>query len=86
MKIIRMYFENEKNLIVDSNNFLIFNSFIKIKKIISVRESDISGILYIGDDLSWFKENEANILKSFRSKFHEVIKSMVINIFCNLYN
>jgi len=78
IKLLKIYFENEKNIIIDTNNFLIFNSFIKIKKILSDSESDISGIIYINDDLTWFKENEEKILKSFREKFHDVLKSMVI--------
>ena len=81
IKVLKIYFDNEKNMIVDSNNLLLFNSFIKIKKILTERESDISGIIYISDDMTWFKENEEKILKSLRAKFHEVLKSMVIIYF-----
>jgi hypothetical protein len=81
IKMLKIYFDSDKNLIIDSNNFLVFSTFLKIKKIIIERESDLSGILYIDEDLSWFRENEEKMLKSFRTKFHDAIKSMVKIIF-----
>ena len=77
IKMLKIYFDPDKNLIIDTNNFLVFSTFLKIKKIIIERESDLSGILYIDEDLSWFRENEEKMLKSFRTKFHDAIKSMV---------
>lgn len=78
IKVLKVYFENEKNTIIDSNNFLLFNAIVKIKKILTERESDLSGIIYLKEDLIWFKESEGKIFKIFRAKFHDVLKSMVI--------
>jgi len=75
--MLKIYFDSDKNLILDTNNFLVFSTFLKIKKVIIERESDLSGILYIDEDMSWFRENEEKMLKSYRMKFHDAIKSMV---------
>ena len=73
--MLRLYYEKESVAIESSNSFNCFN---KIKKFLTESYEDINGINILKEDLDWFQGNEEKIMNSFRVKFHEAIKIMVI--------
>lgn len=72
VKLMRIY-ESQ----IDSDKS--FSCFIKLKKIIS-DQPEFEQIICLKEDLDWFKNSEEKFYKSFREKFHEAIKSNVLNI------
>lgn len=74
IKMMKMYFEKDNSLLLDSNNT--FLCYQRIKK--NTSETDYKGFNYIKEELEWFKINDEKIFVCFRNKFHEAIKQMVI--------
>jgi len=77
LKRIKISFEKDKNMIIDSN----FSSsiFQRVKNQIAENENfeNYKQIKFISEELNWFIENEKQILEFYRNKFTEAISKMV---------
>jgi hypothetical protein len=77
LKMLKIKFEKEKNMMIDTD----YSSsiFKKIKNEIAEKENleNFKATNYLSEDLDWFIENEDRILQFYRNKFNEAIRNMV---------
>ena len=78
LKMMKINFEKDKNLIIDTQNSS--SLFQRIKNEISENQNleNYKKIKLLKEELDWFIDNEAQILDFYKRKFIEAIKIFVI--------
>lgn len=83
--MLKISFEKDKKLIIDTQHSSALFQRIKNEIATNANSESFKNIKYIKEELTWFIENEAEILEFYKQKFANSVRSLVSSYFLSLY-